>query len=95
MRQPIRTLNAENIHAIKSEFEQSLDCLGASIQGKHGVQLLTSIKRDKVGAGPYPQVTLFEAANRIMSDLVILNGIAGLLREKNIPVHRIHGGVWK
>ena len=85
MRQPIRTLNAENIHAIKREFEQSLDCLGASIQGKHGVQLLTSIKRDKVGAGPYPQVTLFEAANRIMSDLVILNGIAGLLREKTFP----------
>ncbi|MGC7837667.1 hypothetical protein ACPZMI_04265 [Pseudomonas wayambapalatensis] len=85
MQQPVRTLNAANIQALKQEFENSLACIGASIQGQSGVQLLTSIKRVKVGTGPYPDVTLFEAANRIMSDLVILNGVAGLLREATFP----------
>lgn len=85
MRQPIRTLNADNIQAIKAEFDNCIEGLGSTVQGKSGVRLLTSIKREKVGAGPYPQVTLFEAANRIMSDLVILNGIAGLLRENTFP----------
>lgn len=85
MRQPIRTLNAENIPKIKADFDKSLDELGPTVQGKTGVRLLASIKREKLGAGPYPDVTLFEAANRIMSDLVILNGIAGLLREGTFP----------
>ncbi|MFD2642793.1 hypothetical protein [Pseudomonas japonica] len=85
MQQKTRNLNEQNIHLIKEDFERSLSDLGASVQGKSGVALLTSMKRDKVGVGPYPDVTLFEAANRIMSDLVILNGIAGLLREKSFP----------
>lgn len=85
MRQPIRTLNADNIEAIKAEFDKSLDGLGPTVQGKSGVRLLTSLKREKVGAGPYPEVTLFEAANRVMSDLVILNGITALLREGTFP----------
>lgn len=33
----------------------------------------------------YPSVTLFEAANRIMSDLVILHGVLGLLNCKALP----------
>lgn len=85
MRQPIRTLNLNNIQPIKSDFDKSLACLGSTVQGKTGLELLTSLKREKVETGPYPNVTLFEAANRIMSDLVILNGVAGLLREKTFP----------
>lgn len=85
MQQPIRTLNLSNIHAIKSEFDKSLTNLGSTVQGKTGLDLLISLKREKVKTGPYPDVTLFEAANRIMSDLVILNGVAGLLREMAFP----------
>lgn len=85
MQQPIRTLNCHNIHNIKKEFDDSIALLGSSVKGKAGLELLTLLKREKVGIGPYPEVTLFEAANRILSDLVILNGVAGLLREKTFP----------
>ncbi|QBR03674.1 hypothetical protein [Paraburkholderia pallida] len=38
--------------------------------------------------GPYPGVTLFEAANRIMSDLVILRGVAGLIQAGMFGIER-------
>lgn len=85
MQQPIRKLTLDNIYKIRSDFETSLTSLGESIAGKTGLQLLESLKREKVKTGPYPNVTLFEAANRIMSDLVILYGVAGLLESKKFP----------
>jgi len=42
---------------------------------------LKAIKRDKLATGPYAGVSLFEAANRIMSDLVILYGVRLLLKK--------------
>ena len=45
-------------------------------------ELLKSIKRDPINVGPYKNVSLFEAANRIMTDLVILYGINDLLSNK-------------
>jgi hypothetical protein len=85
MQQPIRKLTLANISKIQSEFDSSLAMLGESVKGKTGFPLLESLKREKVKTGPYPNVTLFEAANRIMSDLVILHGVAGLLQEKIFP----------
>lgn len=85
MQQPIRKLTLDNISNIQSEFYSSFAMLGESIKGKTGLSLLESLKREKVETGPYPNVTLFEAANRIMSDLVILHGVAGLLKSKTFP----------
>ena len=85
MQTTTRLLNAVNIDNIISEFESSLVDLGKSIDGKVGIPLLLSIKRGCVGHGPYPNVTFFEAANRIMSDLVILHGVAGLLKQDKFP----------
>lgn len=85
MQQPIRTLTASNVDGIREEFCHSLAEIGPSVRGLTGLRLLNSLKRDRVGVGPYPNVTLFEAANRIMSDLVILYGIAGLLRSGAFP----------
>lgn len=85
MKQPTRTLNPENIAKIKSEFYESLALLGDSVKDKSGLPLLISLKREKVNVGPYPNVTLFEAANRIMSDLVILHGVKGLLDSNIFP----------
>lgn len=85
MQQIVRVLNSENIAAITSDFHASLASIGASIHGKTGVPLFTALKREKLTDGPYPGVTLFEAANRIMSDLVILGGISGLLKREAFP----------
>lgn len=52
-----------------------------------GIELLRVLKREKLGAGPYPDVSMFEAANRIMSDLVMLHGVRWLLRERPFPFH--------
>lgn len=85
MQQIVRVLTAENIKAITNDFHESLASIGESIQGKRGVPLFTALKREKLLAGPYPGVSLFEAANRIMSDLVILGGISGLLKDGHFP----------
>lgn len=46
--------------------------------------LMNSLKRDSLGTGPYPKVSLFEASNRILSDLVILFGIRKLLLNTSV-----------
>lgn len=79
MQQLERVLTAANIGPITEEFVGTLAEMGNSIHWLRGIPLFTTLKRAKLTHGPYPGVTLFEAANRIMSDPVILRGIAGLL----------------
>lgn len=45
MQQLIRTLTKGNISAIATDFHESLDAIGGSIQGKTGVALFTALKR--------------------------------------------------
>ena len=85
MQQNERTLNESNIGVITADFYASLASIGESIRGKKGVPLFIALKREKLVGGPYPDVSLFEAANRIMSDLVILKGIAWLLQNNLFP----------
>lgn len=85
MKQTVRILNAENIGSITKEFHAGIAAIGESIQGKTGVALFNALKREKLIGGPYPGVSLFEAANRIMSDLVILGGVAALLENSVFP----------
>jgi len=85
MRQKERTLTPKNVDRIIQEFVGSINGIGGSIKGKTGLGLLEALKREKLKAGPYPGVTLFEAANRTMTDLVILYGVAWLLKEKIFP----------
>jgi hypothetical protein len=85
MQQTVRTLDASNIAMITANFHASLASIGESIRGKTGVPLFTALKRERLVDGPYPGVSLFEAANRIMSDLVILGGVASLLKSSMFP----------
>ncbi|MGO9109905.1 MAG: hypothetical protein ACLP9L_11790 [Thermoguttaceae bacterium] len=74
-----------NVDVIIVDYTASVETLGDSITNLKGIRLLEALKLDKVGAGPYPDVTLFEAANRIMSDLVILHGVKWLLNHHIFP----------
>jgi hypothetical protein len=85
MQQTVRVLNSENIRGITTKFHESLASIGESIEGKRGIPLFTKLKRERLVGGPYPGVSLFEAANRIMSDLVILGGVSWLLEEGPFP----------
>jgi len=85
MQQIERTLTASNIDKITETFCSTLVSVGKSIRGKTGIPLFMTLKREKLVQEPYSGVSLFEAANRIMSDLVILKGIAALLKSKQFP----------
>jgi hypothetical protein len=80
-----RNFNIDNIDSFLSAYEQSFAQIGSSIQGMSGHSLLVALKRKHLEEGPYPGVTLFEAANRIMSDLVILHGVRSILRKRLYP----------
>jgi hypothetical protein len=81
----IRDLNNQNIQKIISNYESSFADVGGTIQGLRGKALIEALKRKRADTGPYPHVSLFEAANRIMSDLVILHGVKCLLAENSFP----------
>jgi hypothetical protein len=85
MHQSSDTLSGANIDQTLSEYVASVEGLGESVAALRGIRLLEALKRNTVGAGPYPAVTLFEAANRIMTDLVILCGVRWLLRHTVFP----------
>lgn len=80
-----RKLTLKNLSGIEQLRLKELGEIGRSIEGKRGLELLTSLKREALDHGPYAGVTLFEAANRIMSDLVILKGVHFLLTEEIFP----------
>jgi len=48
------------------------------------IDFLHVIKREKLKTGNYPDVSLFESANRILSDLVLLAGTKYLLNNKKV-----------
>ena len=85
MMNPQRTFDMHNIASYIDEYERSFEQIGTSIQGLAGKELFLALKRKNIEDGPYPNVTLFEAANRIMSDLVILHGVFSLLRGNLFP----------
>ena len=85
MLQHERVLTSANVGNLLKLFSAQIDQIGHSIAGKTGLGLIETLKRERLGIGPYPDVTLFEAANRIMSDLVILHGVAWLLKEQAFP----------
>jgi len=80
-----RTLNRQNIDSVIQDYVYSIEGIGDMISGLKGVSLFHCLKRQQVGTGPYPHVTLFEAANRIMTDLVILKGVKWLLDTHTFP----------
>src|SRR5262245_4361489 len=79
------TISKMNVDQIITKYVASVERLGESIANLKGLSLLTALKREAVGMGPYPNVTLFEAANRIMTDLVILYGLRWLLNHRSFP----------
>jgi len=78
-------LRADNIDTLITNYLAIIENFGASVSQLRGLRMLKALKRETVNNGPYPKVTLFEAANRIMTDLVILHGVAGLLKNPLFP----------
>ena len=80
-----RTISKTNAGQLITRYLALVEEVGNPVGNYRGLRLLEALKREVVDAGPYPKVTLFEAANRIMSDLVILYGVKWLLDNSVFP----------
>jgi hypothetical protein len=85
MRGFARDLTKESVEAMIARYLDLVKEVGTTLKGASGLQLLQHLKRTAAQAGPYPHVTIFEAANRIMSDLVILYGVKWMLETNAFP----------
>jgi len=72
-------LNISNIDFTLNQYIEIIDSMSNYLISKSSYGLLHSIKREKINSGLYPNVTLYESANRILTDLVIIKGIRMLL----------------
>jgi hypothetical protein len=80
-----RTISKTNAGHLIATYLASVEEIGNSLGDHKVLHLLKVLKREALGAGPYPRVTMFEAANRILSDLVILYGVKWLLDNNIFP----------
>jgi len=80
-----RRISKANASGLITKYLELVEEVGNPVANLKGQRLLEALKREAVEAGPYPNVTLFEAANRIMSDLVILYGVKWLLDKNAFP----------
>jgi len=91
-----RTLNQQNIKQTIAVYLKLLDNIPLKFESNSILQLLTDIKRKELNYGPYPHVSLFESANRIMSDLTILYGVkellSGAIEEINFEQYNVDLG---
>ncbi|MBI2069769.1 MAG: hypothetical protein HYT79_04130 [Elusimicrobia bacterium] len=75
----------DNVDDAIRTYALSVEQIGSSIAHLRGIPLLEALKHTEIGAGPYDDVSLFEAANRIMTDLVILHGVRWMLKKRTFP----------
>jgi hypothetical protein len=80
-----QTLTSANIDPAIERYTSSLACFSARANALSGLALLGTLQREPVRVGPYPSLALLEAANRILSDLVILHGVRWLLAHSCFP----------
>jgi hypothetical protein len=81
----VRAITQENVDGLIADYLVQVETIGTSVAGMSGLRLLKALKRDQLNVGPYPHVTLFEAANRIMTDMVILYGVRWILSTNAFP----------
>ena len=81
----VRAITKSNVDELIADYLALVETFGASVAGMSGLRLLKALKRDQLKVGPYPHVTLFEAANRIMTDMVILYGVKWIVSTNAFP----------
>src|SRR5579864_872215 len=80
-----RSISKANAASLIATYLASVEEIKNSLGDYKVLNLFKVLKREALGAGPYPHVTMFEAANRILSDLVILYGVKRLLDNNIFP----------
>jgi len=72
-------LNRANVETKLREYLESVDSVELVAPHKDVLTFMHYVKRQPLGSGPYPEVSFFEASNRVFSDIIILFGVRRLL----------------
>jgi hypothetical protein len=82
-------LSRDDFNKAKEKYFEYLEHYKPEIKSARTIfDLIENVKRSPVVIGPYQKISVFEALNRIGSDLVLLDGTEKLFTEgleKNIP----------
>jgi hypothetical protein len=78
------TVTEANLQKAIDDYLAKLRTLQTRIEEGSPYDLLLRLKRTPVDGGPYPGVSVFETANRVLSDLVILFGLRRLFSGADI-----------
>lgn len=77
-------LNQTNIEKELTDYLELVNSIKLPALQNDILMSMCSLKRRPLGSGPYPNVSLFEASNRILSDIVILFGVQRLLTNPKV-----------
>lgn len=80
----MKKLNLINIQEYLEDYLNKVNEMKCSPPHEDVLVFINSLKRKAVGSGPYPDVSLFEASNRILSDVLILFGVRRLLTNPSV-----------
>jgi hypothetical protein len=97
----IENIDFAGLMAVKKEYYELLEKnkFPKSPENQNFFEMIHYFKRkdenNPVAIGPYKNITLFEAANRIASDLVIINGLLQLIKEHQLinPIMTLRLGI--
>jgi len=74
-------LDSKNIDREISQYLEAVNQIELPTPQEDVLAFIDSLKRKSLDSGPHPGVSLFEASNRIMSDLIVLFGVRQLLTQ--------------
>ncbi len=80
----MKKLNRENVERELNDYLRKVNSIKLPESGENVLTFMNYIKRKPLSSGPYPEVSLFEASNRILSDIVILVGVQQLLATESV-----------
>lgn len=83
------SLNHSNIQLEIKKYLKEIDAIDFPERRGNNIEYMLSLKRGKILKGPYPHVSIFEASNRIFSDIVILFGIRQILLNPQLGTIRL------
>ena len=79
-------LNQMNVDGKLDDYLEEVNSLSLPNLHNDVLASMLALKREPICSGPYPDVSMFEASNRIISDLVILFGVRQLLANLSVGI---------
>lgn len=84
-------LDPRNARRTVEDYLEKLNLVRLPVLSRDPIAAFQMLKRMPIGTGPYPKTTVFETANLVLSDLIVLSAVESLLRNPlpGIPSERL------